>query len=347
MPIYSLGSNGCGQLGIGHEEDTAIPTLVNLPAELRHTAITSIRAGGNHTLLLTSTSRIYSTGDNSNGRCAIQSPQSTTFIKSHVSNIKLCAATWEASVFVENSGSILVCGTGLKGELGLGTSITTASSPSYISNFPPRDTEVVDLAACMGHVVAVLSNGEVWGWGNGQQDQLGEPAEVVWQPRQIKGLRFNAARVVCGKDFTAVFGSPDEGNVAIFGVKKRDRFGIKAGIPDDLHGRNDVQATWGGVYIIKYDGNLTAWGRDDHGQLPLQSLPKIKAISAGSEHVLALTADKTVLAWGWGEHGNCGQPVDEQKDVKGRWNALEFDGNPVAVGGGCATSWIVTTEKQG
>lgn len=347
MPVCSLGSNGSGQLGLGHQDDTAVPALVHLPSESNQASVVSIRAGGNHTLLLTSTSEVYSTGNNTDGRCATPLSQTDTFFKSALPPMAHCAATWDASVFVsKEDGSVRVCGTGLKGELGLGSAVTNAIMPTLIPIFPPSETQIVDLAACMGHVVAVLSNGEVWGWGNGQQGQLGEPAQVVWEPRRIDVVPFHAVRAVCGKDFTAVFSSPDQGEVTIVGLKKRDRFNVKSNTPDNLRDWKDVQATWGSIYVLKSDGSLIAWGRDDHGQLPPQGLPQIDAIAAGSEHVLALTANKTVLTWGWGEHGNCGEPVDERKDVKRRWNELRSDHTATAIGGGCATSWIVTSDKQ-
>jgi len=348
MSLYSLGSNGSGQLGLSHTTDISIPTLVKLPPKLRHANIIAAHAGGNHTLLQTSSAEIYAAGDNSNGKCASQLSGSTDFRACNlVGDTKLSAATWEASFFVSaDDGLVRVCGTGLKGELGLSAENTTTSSPTSIPNFPPQGTNIVDLAACMGHVVVVLNNGEVWGWGNDQQGQLGDPAEVVWRPRKIQGLSFAAVRAVCAKDFTAVFGHPEQGTFAIFGLNKRDRFGVKVNLPGAIRGWKAVQATWGGVYVLMDDGKLTAWGRDDHGQLPPADLPKVEAIAAGSEHVLALTTDGRVLTWGWGEHGNCGDPVDDRKDVKGRWNELCADGEPIAVGAGCATSWIVTKKEQ-
>ncbi|KAF1352574.1 regulator of chromosome condensation 1/beta-lactamase-inhibitor protein II [Delphinella strobiligena] len=350
MPIYSLGSNGSGQLGIGHEDDTSSSSLISLSDGLVGAglaAITSIRAGGNHTLLLTSSSEVYSVGAGEDGRCACQIMQSNVFRRATISAVKLCAATWDASIFVSNKdNSISVCGTGQKGELGLGPSTKNSLSVTSIPNFPPRSTKVIDLAACMGHVVVVLSNGDVWGWGNGQQGQLGEDAEVIWQPRRFANVPFKAVRAVCGKDFTAIFGDPDQGKLALFGVRKRDRLGIKANAPKEIPKWRDVQATWGGIYVLTDNGSLIAWGRDDHGQLPPEGLPKVSAIAAGSEHVLALTTEGKVLAFGWGEHGNCGEPVDEQKDVKGRWNELGFEGEAVGIGGGCSTSWIVTADKH-
>ncbi|KAI4750253.1 RCC1/BLIP-II protein [Aureobasidium sp. EXF-3400] len=309
MPVHALGSNGSCQLGVGHYDDLSAPSLVeihNLDAP-----ITSIKAGGNHTLILTKSGTVYAT------------------------------ATWDASFFA-SAHAVYVCGSGLKGELGLGQSTVKAASPQRIPDFPPTGTQIIDLAACMGHVVVVLSNGHVYGWGNGLHGQLGSPLSVVWSPRRLDDIPFPVSRAVCGKDFTCVFGDPADGKLQLLGVAKRDRFNIKSNTPQTLSNWIDVQATWGGVYVLLRDNNLVAWGRNDHGQLPPTDIP-VTAMAAGSEHMLVLTTTGKVLAWGWGEHGNCGLPTDEQRDVKGRWNELDSSTTVLHIGAGCATSWIITT----
>lgn len=342
MPIFALGSNGSCQLGIDHDDDLSAPSLVNIH-EL-DAPITSIKAGGNHTLILTKAGTVYATGENSDGRCALdtETVSISSFTPLKLPRIDFVAATWDASIFASTQGPIFVCGSGAKGELGLDQGVVRSESLSQIPNFPPTGTQVIDLAACMGHVIVVLSNGDVYGWGNGQHGQLGTPLGVVWQPRKIDDVSFPVSRAVCGKDFTCAFGNPTEGKLQLFGLAKRDRFNIKPSTPQTLNDWIDVQATWGGVYALLSDNRLVAWGRDDHGQLPPADLP-VTAMAAGSEHMLVLTTAGKVLAWGWGEHGNCGLPTDEQRDVKGRWNELDVGGKVQHIGAGCATSWTITS----
>lgn len=340
MPILALGSNGSGQLALGHEEDVSAPSSVEIQPDAQ---ITSIKAGGNHTLILTKSGTVYATGSNTDGRCAIDLEKSSlaSFTPVNFSQVQIefIAATWEASVFASAQGPVFVCGSGAKGELGLGQNVVKAPSPQQIPNFPPSGTQIVDLAACMGHVVAVLSNGNVYGWGNGLHGQLDSPYGAVWQPRKLDSVSFSVSRAVCGKDFTCVFGDPTIGKLQMLGLAKRDRYGIRPDTPQNLKNWIDVQATWGGVYVLLSDNRLVAWGRNDHGQLPPAGVA-ITAMAAGSEHMLVLTTSGKVLAWGWGEHGNCGLPTDEQRDVKGRWNEFDIPGKVDRIGAGCATSWI-------
>lgn len=128
----------------------------------------------------------------------------------------------------------------------------------------------------------------------------------------------------------------------VLGLKRNDRFGLLSSIPPAIPGWKDVVASWGSIFVLKNDGEVLGFGRDDHGQLPPPGLSSITAIAAGSEHCLALTKAGRVLAWGWGEHGNCGEPTDANGNIKGRWTEIAIAKPVKAVFAGCATSFVVT-----
>ena len=339
--LFAFGSNGSGQLGLGHNDDVDVPkaTLFS-PSQPPNDLPVAVTAGGNHTIIRTASGKAYTTGDNTDGRCGLTTPQVSQFHKLDWHEIKLCAATWETTSFVDIHGCVYVCGTGNRGELGLGESITHASKITSVSNFPPDGTSVIDLSASMGHTVAVLSNGEVWGWGNGRKGQLGQPATYIWSPRKIIGIPFKAVRASCGKDFTFIVGPPDEGTHIVIGS---DKWNIISSAPELLPHWSTIGTGWGAIYVLLSSGKLLAWGRNDHGQLPPAGLPTLKNIVIGSEHALAQTDSDQVLAWGWGEHGNCG-PTENRGDVKDRWNEIPVTGGLKGIGAGCATSWIITDQ---
>lgn len=356
--IYAIGSNGSGQLGIGHKEDVSVPKSALLD-NISLDEATQVRGGGNHTLLLSSDS-LYCSGDPSSGACGINpdsaNPKSE-FYKvdfglndSATSKIRFCAASWESSVIVQEDESgkatkVYSFGTGNKGELGLGEFIFKSAKAQLIKDFPPSVLEVVDLAASVSHVVAVLNNGDVYGWGSGRKGQLGEPEGIVQSPRKIIGFDFKVVRAVCGREFTYFVGEPGVGRHAILGS---DKWNVRSSAPPAVPGWKDVGASWGSIFLLKANGKLLAWGRDDHGQLPAPEIPLLSQIAIGSEHALGLSIDQEVLAWGWGEHGNCG-PKAENGDVKGRWNVIASSkylspGSKISsIGAGCATSWVCVT----
>ncbi|KAL2271523.1 hypothetical protein VTJ83DRAFT_894 [Remersonia thermophila] len=373
--LQALGSNGSGQLGLGHTDDVSTPQPVLLPPDFftiparnssgpsegqDQSKLLGIAAGGNHTLLLFSSGTILWSGDPTTGACGrAEPPPPTSAVASGSSppvprfrpvdlspllederrNISLVTATWEASI-IATSDKLYSFGSGTKGELGLGAGTTRAAEPTLIPNFPPVGTKVVHLAACMGHVVVVLSNGEAWGWGNGRKGQLGEPAAgAVSSPRRIEGVDFKAVRAVCGREFTCLFGAPETGEVLVLGS---DKWGVKSQAPKRVNGWKEVGAGWGSVYVLKKDGTLFSWGRNDHGQMAPEGIGRVRTIAVGSEHAMALTDAGDLMAWGWGEHGNCG-PICANSGQKGTQNKIASVGPEakiVTIGAGCATSWI-------
>ncbi|KAL7782782.1 regulator of chromosome condensation 1/beta-lactamase-inhibitor protein II [Trichoderma ceciliae] len=360
--IYAIGSNGSGQLGISHKEDVSVPKPVLFHPEQPGSRIVKVAAGGNHTLLVSKSGKLYWSGDPASGACGLRPfPNVPVFLEARLSKeeteeqvgeVALIAATWEASVVVSRDDQgkrtkVFSFGVGLKGELGLGELIVRTPSATRIKGFPPSGTEIVDLSACMGHVVTVLDNGEAYGWGNCRKSQIGEPGAVVYAPRKILGIGFKVVRAVCAKESTCLFGESGSGKLRVLGS---DKWGLASEAPSTAPSWNDVGASWGNFYILRQDGGLTAWGRDDHGQLPPANLPSLEKIAIGSEHAVALSADGDVLSWGWGEHGNCGPQV-ENNDVKGRWNIIASsklippENKIDNIGAGCATSWISITSS--
>ncbi|KAL2358694.1 regulator of chromosome condensation 1/beta-lactamase-inhibitor protein II [Cryomyces antarcticus] len=342
--LYAFGSNGSGQLGIGHQDDVSVPTRALFPPEMKPPESVRVAAGGNHTIVLSSSGQIHVTGENSNGRCGLDATTAmsdTCFNTGPICNgqdsFKFCSATWEASTFVTQDNSVFTCGTGNRGELGQGHNKTMSLVPEAILDFPPPGTEVVDLSACMSHTVAVLSNGDVYGWGDGRKGQIGQPAVQVWTPRKIHTIGFEAVRAVCGRQFTYIVGDLTKGKGVVLGS---DKWSVISAAPKSLPPWKDVGASWGSIFVLLDSGDVLAWGRNDHGQLPPPTLPMIDQMAVGSEHVIVKTTGGKVLAWGWGEHGNCGSRTGDDGDVKDTWNEVPVPDEVVALGAGCATSWV-------
>ena len=371
--LFALGSNGSGQLGIGHREDVSVPKQVQFephpPAANDGDEIAQVVAGGNHTILLTKSGRAYWSGDPSSGACGdvpahggVDDAQPPPVFREVVlpdtdgppGPVVHVACTWDSSVFVLRDADgkatrVYTCGGG-------SSSTALAPKPSLIADFPPAGTGIRALAAGFRHVVAVLDDGTVYGWGNGRKGQLGALLDgergnaagaVVQQPTKIRDLPFPVATAVCCQHATCLVAEPGDRRILVLGA---DKWGLVSSAPPAVPNWKAVVAGWGAVYVLKYDGALVAWGRDDHGQLPPPGVPRIERLAAGSEHAVALTDAGDVISWGWGEHGNCGPRTDGASgDVKGRWNVLASlrnlpEGSDITlVGAGCATSWIHIT----
>lgn len=256
-----------------------------------------------------------------------------------IDTFKDIAATWESSIFVTLDDQVYTSGSGSKGELGHGEIFSQLSKPTLLPGFPPENTSIKSIAACMGHVVTILSDDRAYGWGAGRKGQLGEPKASIMLPRQISDST-GWCEVVCGRDFTCLFGEPQTGQFVVLGD---DRWGVRSCAPTSLASWTTVAASWASIFVLLKTGDVVSWGRNDHGQLAPTGLPKLTAIAAGSEHAVGET-DDGVIAWGWGEHGNCGEPTNENGDVRDRWNILVLKASSRVLGAGCATSF--TTQQN-
>jgi protein ATS1 len=214
-----------------------------------------------------------------------------------------------------------------------------SSQPQVLLDFPPQGTLIVDIAASMSHTVAVLSNGDVYGWGAGRKGQLGQTASDHWSPRKIDDVPFHACRVACGREFTYIVGHASEGKHLVLGS---DKWSIISDAPAAVHLWKDIGASWGSIFVLLESGAMLSWGRNDHKQLCPPGIPKIQRIAVGSEHAVALTEHGDVIAWGWGEHGNCGS-IHDLNNVDFASNKIELSQGVRALGAGCATSWVATS----
>lgn len=352
--LFALGSNGSAQLGVGHSHDIFYPCAVALEDV---GDISQVVSGGNHTIILLANGHVLGCGSpeampwmripdvsEADSDEAIKLPQALQILPGiQLQNVAQVAATWTASFFLTHDGNVLACGHGDNGELGLGVDIRYSPFPQPIPNFPPPGTRVRSLTSGMAHTAAILDNGTVYGWGRGRHGQLGKPLIDVWLPKIIhNSSEFLAVAAACGKDFTCLIEREESGRILLLGLQKRDRFRVHENAPTAVPSWKSIVATWGGVYILKTSGQLVAWGRDDHGQMPSIEMPLLRAVAAGSEHCIAVTTNKDILAWGWGEHGNCGLPIDSAGNVTSSWNTLlsmDLD-ECCEVYAGCATSFV-------
>jgi len=345
--LLSFGSNGNGQLGIGHEEDTHIPTGCISTSDFAETGPPkSLVAGGNHTLVLFPGGSLYSSGLNTHGQCGLPVSSGKSFSRFQRvppppdgGSWDLVSAGWEFSILVSTTGAIFVCGFGSKGELGLGANITSCE----LTRMEPiaAAARIIAVSSGMAHSIAVMDNGEVWGWGAGRKGQLGHPMEkAIGAPRRVQ-VGFAVAAARCGREFTLAVSATGARHAMLGGT---GRFGLAEDTPEqgELLGWRHVGAAWGSVLVLMADDTVKGWGRRDKGQLPPEGLGGVQELAVGSEHGLGVVGGK-VVTWGWGEHGNCGRDRSQGSgDVVGGVHAVEVDGAVKKVWAGCATSWVWT-----
>jgi alpha-tubulin suppressor-like RCC1 family protein len=185
--VFSVGDNDLGQLGIGHTNTVGHATLLQTLVE-EGVIVTSVAAGMNHSLCLSSVGKVYAFGDNGRGQLGCGSDEGFHLVPTQVltsssessddSDVVLAIASVSAgfnlSAFVTTDGTLYTCGQGNEGGLGLDLDLGPfgfVNIPQQVSDLEPHHVTCISVGG--GHMVALTSDGLCFAWGNNDHGQCG------------------------------------------------------------------------------------------------------------------------------------------------------------------------------
>ncbi len=305
--VRAWGNNQSGQLGDGKggfEPATGQNQRVPKTVEgLTHVA--AIAAGGPSNYALLDNGTVMAWGNNAKGQLGVDWPEkcqarnapgcgayecltevgnelcsprpALVMIapKRPLTEVVAISAAQEATYALLKNGEVVSWGSNLKGELG---QVGVQTGPHNRFRPPGRVmrsstralTNVAEISAGYDHVLARLNSGEVVGWGNNEDGELGEAGPAGTEICQIHHPELHC-------------------------VKTAQPIKLPAG---------QVEATAAGVRysLALIDHKVYAWGRNDYGELgnggisaslvptAVAGLGPVTSVSAGGSHVVALLA---------------------------------------------------------
>jgi alpha-tubulin suppressor-like RCC1 family protein len=162
--------------------------------------IVEVSGGGNHLLLLTSAGTVEACGSNWAGQLGNgKFSDSDVPVKvEDLSHIVQVSAGSDGSMALDSSGRVWTWGQNNFGQLGDGA---TANSDLPVEVGLPAPAVLIFAGGdckCDGHELVLLSNGQVWAWGDNDDGQLGNGTEPYSDvPVQVEGLN-NVTEVAAG-----------------------------------------------------------------------------------------------------------------------------------------------------
>jgi hypothetical protein len=227
-----------------------------------------IAAGNRHCLALKSDGSLAAWGYNNYGECDV--PDGTDY--------SAIAAGTNHSIALKSDGSLIVWGRDNLGQI----------------TDKPSATDFVAITAGANHSLALKSDGTIVGWGG--YNSYGE----CDAPAPDAGTVYTA--IAAGSYHSLALQS--DGTVKAWGSNAMGQTRIYDGAAGEVYVA--IAACFNYNLLLRDDGMLISWGNDDwadpdtpryHCRQPDGT--EFVTITAGSDHILALTSDGAILAWDW------------------------------------------------
>jgi alpha-tubulin suppressor-like RCC1 family protein len=288
-------------------------------------AYSAISAGDWHTCALTSAGGVRCWGYNTYGQLGNGANTESSIpvdVSGLNSGIRAISAGGTHTCALTNNGGVKCWGLNLFGQTGSGTDTTSLNTPVDVSGL---SSGVSAIAAGGLHACALTSSGGVKCWGDNEYGQLGDGTQINRKtPVDVSGLTSGVRAITAGYWHTCALTT--SGAALCWGWNGNSQLGdgsilgrlTPTGVSGLSSGISAIAA--GGFHscALTNSGSVKCWGSNWAGQLGngnTQSSPvpvdisgltgKVTAISAGIDHVCALTGG-SARCWGRNDDGRLG-----------------------------------------
>jgi alpha-tubulin suppressor-like RCC1 family protein len=282
--VAAWGYNSSSQLGNGTTTISRVPGAIAGLSE-----VTAIAAGGEHSLALLANGTVKAWGANREGQLGNGTTTSSKVpvAVTGLSGVVAIAAGREHSVALLANGTVMAWGCNEEGELGGGTKALKSTIPVAVKGL----SGVSAIASGGDFSLARLSNGTVMAWGAGDEGQLGNgKRNKSITPVVAKGVS-GAIAVAAGREHALALLS--NGTVMSWG----SNLARQLGMPSKFKVVKEEEETF-----------LEEEEQPENNPVPepVAALSGVTAVTAGTQHSLALLGDGEVMAWGANSNGQLG-----------------------------------------
>ncbi|OJD13403.1 hypothetical protein AJ78_06137 [Emergomyces pasteurianus Ep9510] len=246
--------------------------------------------------------------------------------------------------------NVYVCGEGSSGELGLGTAknVVDVKRPRLNPHLLADKVGVVQIATGGMHCVALTHDNKILTWGVNDQGALGRDTSWDGGYKDIKEGGGSDSDSDSDDDSGL---NPRESTPAAVpsGSFPENTIFVQVAASDSASfALTDVGSVYGWGTFRSNDGILGFDGQTTVQRTPilLPTLKKIKAITCGANHVLALNDKGSVFAWGSGQQNQLGRRIIERTKINGL-QPREFGLPKNMVGLGCGSYHSFAIHKSG
>ena len=226
--------------------------------------------------------------------------------------------------------------------LGLGSGVNSALMPTQVGS----DRGWVSVAAGNGRSFAIKADGTLWAWGSNMNYALGLGDTVDRSVPTLVNGDTDWVAVDSQGGNGSTFALKDDGTLWAWGYNGYGELGLgdtdTRQTPAQVPGHTGWVAFATGtdhIVALKADGTVWTWGKNGDGQLGLgytslsvgtptevTGAQDCVSVGAGDMHSLAITADGTLLAWGYNYAGQLGDGTTETRtapvEVGDGWRAV-------------------------
>ncbi|KAK1384548.1 PH, RCC1 and FYVE domains-containing protein 1 [Heracleum sosnowskyi] len=325
--VFCWGDGRGGRLGHKVNMDISCPKVVESLAGIQ---VTSVICGENQTCAVTLSGDLYAWGDNFHGtEISVANRIRNNWFPRRISGIldglivsNVSCGDWHTAI-LSTSGQLFTYGDGTFGVLGHGTT-QSISEPKEVESL--KGLRVKSVSCGAWHTAAIVDimvdhlksddpAGKLFTWGDADKGRLGHPdQEMKLVPTCVAQLvDYDFIQVCCGRMVTV--GLTNVGTVYTMG--------------SSVHGQlGNPQAADKSVTVVQ-------------GKLKHEF---VRAISAGSFHIAALTSRGKVYTWGKGTNGQLGLGGTEDKSSPALVEALR-DRQVESVACGSSSTAVICLHK--